>query len=84
MGSLPAADFPRLIGRLARELATRRLSFMLIGGAALDHHDPWIGAGFNLYEIDDAGAIATVQARVLDPSDGTLRPTPIAETTGCA
>jgi len=38
MGSPPAPDFPRFIGRLARELAARRLSFMLIGGQAVLLH----------------------------------------------
>ena len=70
--------------RCALPTASGVLDVVCASGAALDHHDPMIGAGFNLYEMDDAGAIATVEARVLDPSDGTLRPTPIAATTGCA
>ena len=79
-----------LFGHLHRRVrctlptASGVLDVVCASGAALDHHDPMIGAGFNLYEMDDAGAIATVEARVLDPSDGALRPTPIAATTGCA
>ena len=99
-GLVDAASLRRSLAPLARGLVLfghlhRRVRCVLptesgaldvvcASGAALDHHDPSIRAGFNLYEIDDGGAIATVQARVLDPSDGTLRPTPIAETTGCA
>jgi 3',5'-cyclic AMP phosphodiesterase CpdA len=60
------------------------LDVVCASGAALDHPDPSIRAGFNLYEIDSEGAIATVQAHVFDPSDGTLRPTMIADRTGCA
>ena len=70
--------------RCALPTAAGALDVICASGAALDHHDPAIGAGLNLYELDDGGALATVQARVLDPSDGTLRPVPIAETTGCA
>lgn len=99
-GLVDAASLRRALAPLARGLvlfghlhrrarcklptASGALDVVGAGGAALDHHDPSMRAGFNLYEIDDAGALATVQARVLDPSDGTLRPTPIAETPGCA
>jgi len=70
--------------RCALPTASGTLDVIGAGGAALDHHDPSMRAGFNCYEIDDAGVLATVEARVLDPSDGTLRPTPIAETPSCA
>ena len=63
--------------------ASGALDVICASGAALDHANPSIRAGFNLYEIDDAGAIAAVHSRVLDPSDGTLRPTPIPERTSC-
>ena len=63
--------------------ASGELDVICASGAALDHPDPSIRAGFNLYEIDDNGAIATVQARVLNPSDGTLLSTMIDERTGC-
>lgn len=42
--------------------------------AALDHPDARIRAGFNLYELDDDGRIASIGARVLDPSTRTFRP----------
>ena len=64
--------------------ASGALDVVCASGAALDHPDPAIRAGFNLYEIDSDGAIATVQAHVLEPSDSTLRSTMIAEQTGCA
>jgi len=70
--------------RCALPTAAGALDVICASGAALDHHDPAIGAGFNLYELDDGGALATVHARVLDTSDGTLRPVSIAETTDCA
>jgi 3',5'-cyclic AMP phosphodiesterase CpdA len=36
--------------------------------AALDHQDDRVRAGFNLYEIEDDGSIASLEARVLDPA----------------
>ncbi len=36
--------------------------------AALDHPDLRVRAGFNLYEIDDDGRVASIAARVLDAS----------------
>jgi hypothetical protein len=53
------------------------LDAICAGGAALDHPDPSVRAGFNLYEIGDDGAIASVEAHVLDPSGGEMRKTPI-------
>jgi 3',5'-cyclic AMP phosphodiesterase CpdA len=41
--------------------------------AALDHSDDRIRAGFNAYEIDDDGRIASIEARVLEPSARTFR-----------
>jgi hypothetical protein len=60
------------------------LDVVCASGAALDHPDPSIRAGFNLYEIDSEGAIASVQAHVLDPIDSALRSMIIAERTDCA
>lgn len=60
------------------------LDVVCASGAALDHADPSIRAGFNLYEIDSDGAIANVRAYVLDPSGRTLRSTIITERTDCA
>jgi len=70
--------------RCVLRTASGALEVICASGAALDHRDPSIRAGFNLYEIDDEGAIAAVESRTVDPSDGTLRPTMIAERAGCA
>ncbi len=99
-GLVDAASLRRSLAPLARGLvlfghlhvrvrcvlrtASGALDVICASGAALDHPDPSIRAGFNLYEIDDEGAIAAVEARGLDSSGGTLRPTTIAERTGCA
>ena len=64
--------------------ASGALDVVCASGAALDHPDPSIRAGFNLYEIDSEGAIANVQAHVLEPVDGILRSMLIAERTDCA
>jgi 3',5'-cyclic AMP phosphodiesterase CpdA len=39
-------------------------------GAALDHRDTAIRAGFNLYLVDDNGSLASVEAHVLEPVGG--------------
>ena len=39
-------------------------------GAALDHRDSAIRAGFNLYVVDDGGSLASVEAHVFDPVRG--------------
>jgi 3',5'-cyclic AMP phosphodiesterase CpdA len=39
-------------------------------GAALDHRNPAIRAGFNLYVVDEAGSLASAEAHVLDPLRG--------------
>jgi len=78
--------FGHLHTRVQCKLATSSgaLDVVCASGAALDHPDPAIRAGFNLYEIDSDGAIATVQAHVLDPLDNALHPMTIAERSGCA
>ena len=63
--------------------ASGALDVVCASGAALDHPDPSVRAGFNLYEIDNDGAIAMVQADVLEPNNNTLRPMMIAEQTDC-
>ncbi|HSP14782.1 MAG TPA: metallophosphoesterase [Thermoanaerobaculia bacterium] len=59
------------------------LDVVCASGAALDHPDPSIRAGFNLYEIGDDGSIANVEARVLDESGASLRPMAIRERPAC-
>jgi len=54
----------------------RALDVVCASGAALDHPDDSVRAGYNLYEIDDEG-LAGTEARVLDPANGSLRPTEI-------
>jgi hypothetical protein len=41
--------------------------------AALDHPDDRVRAGFNLYELDDDGGIASIEARILDPTTSSFR-----------
>jgi 3',5'-cyclic AMP phosphodiesterase CpdA len=53
------------------------------GGAALDHPDPSVRAGFNRYDIEVEGAIATMEALVLDASGQVLRPVPIRAQPAC-
>jgi len=63
--------------------ASGALEAVCASGAALDHTDPSIRAGFNLYEIDGEGTIAAVTAHVLEPIDGTLHPMMISERAEC-
>jgi hypothetical protein len=45
--------------------ASGALDFIAASGAALDHPAPSVRAGFNLFTIDDAGSVASVEAHVL-------------------
>ena len=99
-GLVDAASLRKILAPLARGLvlfghlhvrvrcvlqtAAGALDVIGASGAALDHPDPSVRAGFNLYEIDDDGVIATVEARVIDPAGGALRQTTIAARPGCA
>lgn len=99
-GLVDAASFRNALAPLARGLvlfghlhvrvrcvlptAAGVLDVIGASGAALDHPDSSVRAGFNLYEIDDDGRIATVGARVVDASGGSLRETSIALRPGCA
>ena len=47
-------------------------------GAALDHPDPSVRAGFNSYEIPTTGVLTSVEAHVIDPRSGALQRTAIA------
>ncbi len=51
-------------------------------GAALDHPDVSVRAGFNLYQMDTCG-LATIEGCVLDESARSLCRTTIAERNGC-
>lgn len=99
-GLVDAASFRSVLQPLARGLvlfghlhvrvrcllrtAAGALDVVGASGAALDHPDSSIRAGFNLYEIEDNGRIATVVAHVVDPAGGALRQTTIAAREGCA
>ena len=64
--------------------AAGALDVVCASGAALDHADPSVRAGYNLYEIDGSGAIAAVGARVVDASGTALQPVAIPRETRCA
>jgi hypothetical protein len=49
---------------------TGTLDVIGASGAALDHRDSSIRAGFNLYVVDDRGSLASVEAHVLDAVRG--------------
>ena len=49
------------------------LDVVSASGAALDHHDDAVRAGYNLYEIDASGALQRVEAHVLDESGDGFR-----------
>lgn len=53
-------------------------------GAALDHRDSAIRAGFNLYVVDDSGSLASVEAHVLDPVRGGFDKRCINQSARCA
>lgn len=59
------------------------LDAVAASGAALDHPDPSVRAGFNLYDIDDDGTISSIGARVLDASGSAFHDAAIAERTEC-
>ncbi len=46
------------------------LDFIAAGGAALDHQDASVRAGFNLYTVDIGGNLASVEAYVVHPGGG--------------
>jgi len=55
------------------------LDVVCASGAALDHPDPAVRAGFNAYEIDEEGGLAGIEAQVLDASGRAFQRTAIAE-----
>ena len=59
------------------------LDVVSASGAALDHRDEAVRAGFNRYEFDDDGRIVSVEAHVIDPSGQRLRLTAITERRSC-
>ena len=99
-GLLDASALRRTLGALSRGLvlfghlhvrvrcqlrtATGVLDVIGASGAALDHPDPSMRAGFNRYEIADDGSLVTVEARMIDPPGITLRRTTIPQREACA
>jgi 3',5'-cyclic AMP phosphodiesterase CpdA len=73
--------FGHLHVRARRRLDTRTGTLEVIGasGAALDHSNNAVRAGFNLYEIEDDGRVGRVEAHVIGPMGGPLQATAIAE-----
>lgn len=99
-GLVDAAALRRAVGGLRRGMllfghihlrvrcrlatAAGSLDAIAASGAALDHPNESVRAGFNLYEIDDDGSIVSITAYVVDASGRALRGVPIAERPGCA
>jgi 3',5'-cyclic AMP phosphodiesterase CpdA len=46
------------------------LDIVCASGASLEHADDRVRAGFNLYTVEDDGAIGSIEAWVLDPASG--------------
>lgn len=63
--------------------ATGSLDIIGASGAALDHSDPSVRAGFNRYDIGDDGSLTAVEAHVIDPSGIALRRATISQRAGC-
>jgi len=59
------------------------LDVVSASGAALDHPDLSIRAGFNRYDIDDDGRIVRIGAMAVDVSDETMMVARIRETSEC-
>ena len=59
--------------RCALPTPSGKLDVISASGAALDHPDGSVRAGFNLYEIDDRGHLASVAAHVISPTTHELQ-----------
>ena len=59
------------------------LDVVSASGAALDHPDAAIRAGFNRYEIDDDGNVARIEACAVDTRGQSMVPATIREQTEC-
>ena len=58
------------------------LDVVCASGAALEHPDDSIRAGYNLYELED-GDVVRIEAHVLDSASGSLRRTEIPARPAC-
>jgi hypothetical protein len=63
--------------------ASGTLDVVSASGAALDSPNDTVRAGFNRYELNDEGHLASVEAHVIDPSGPGLRLTAIPERRSC-
>jgi 3',5'-cyclic AMP phosphodiesterase CpdA len=65
--------------RASRRLATAcgALDAGGAGGAAIDHADPAVRAGFNAYTVDDDGRCVSAEAHVVAPDGRALRRIPL-------
>ncbi len=70
-------------GRCVLPTPAGALDVVAASGAALDHPDPSVRAGFNLYDIGEDGRIESIGARVLGASGFAFDSAPIAERTEC-
>ena len=69
--------------RCALPTLSGKLDVIGASGAALDHPDSSVRAGFNLYEFADDGSSHLVEAHVVDPRSGALERMAIRNTLGC-
>lgn len=78
--------FGHLHVRMHCVLPTRAgaLDLVCASGAALDHEDESVRAGFNLYELGDDGRVEAIEAHVLDPAGRSFRRMPIVRRAACA
>jgi 3',5'-cyclic AMP phosphodiesterase CpdA len=70
--------------RCILETAGGQVDVVGASGAALDHESSSIRAGFNVYEIEDDGRIASIEGHVLDAEGRTFQRTAIAQRSGCS
>lgn len=98
-GLVDAAALRSILGRLAHGLVlfghlhvrvrcrlrtpAGMLDVIGASGAALDHPDSAIRAGFNLYEVGEDGGLASAEAYVIEPGTHVLPRTIIPERPGC-
>ncbi|MEX2152146.1 MAG: metallophosphoesterase [Gemmatimonadaceae bacterium] len=57
--------------------ANGSLDAIAASGAALDHPDASVRAGFNVYDVDEAGTMRSIEAHVVDPIRGGFEQRPI-------
>jgi hypothetical protein len=73
--------FGHLHARVRHRLVTAAgaLHAIAASGAGLDHPDPAVRAGFNVYTIDDDGRVSSIEAHVIAADGRTLVPVPLLE-----